>query len=285
MEITKANGEKSIFDAQKLLNSLIRSGAQTQEAENIVTLIIQELYPGISTKKIYQKAFKLLKGQSRSIAARYNLKAAIMQLGPSGYPFEQFVGEILKHQGYTVRVAQIVSGKCVNHEVDVIAEKHDHHFMIECKYHNQPGIVCDVKIPLYINSRFHDVADQWQQLPGHEFKFHQGWVVTNTRFTADAIQYGNCAGLSLMSWDYPQGKGLKDLIDTLGLYPITTLTSLTIAEKRALLDKGIVLSHELRKNEFILKELNINPARMQALLGECDELCHHQKAKYNGHVG
>ena len=58
-EITKANGEKSIFEPNKLLNSLLKSGAQKDEAHKIVTIISSELYPGISTKKIYRKAFNL----------------------------------------------------------------------------------------------------------------------------------------------------------------------------------------------------------------------------------
>jgi hypothetical protein len=272
-EIIKANGERSIYEPKRLLNSLLKSGAAREEANEIVNIISSDLYPGISTKKIYRKAFNLLKSKSRFLAARYNLKNAIMQLGPSGYPFEKFIGQLLKYQGYSIEVATIVQGKCVAHEVDVIAQKDDQHFMIECKYHNQPGTVSDVKIPLYINSRFIDVAEQWQTLPGHKGKFHQGWVVTNTRFTLDAIQYGACAGLRLIGWDHPSKGSLKDLIDTLGLYPVTCLTSLTIAEKKALLERNIVLCHELRSNETVLIELGIRPPKLKAILDECDNLC------------
>ena len=129
----------------------------------------------------------------------------------------------------------------MRHEIDVIAEKENNHIMIECKYHNLPGTICDVKIPLYINSRFKDVEASWIQLPGHDKKFHQGWVVTNTRFTQDAIQYGTCAGLKLIGWDYPNGEGIRSKIDTLGLYPITCLTKLSKFEKQQLLEKRIVL--------------------------------------------
>lgn len=273
IEITKANGERSAFDPQKLLNSLIKAGAQREEAENIVASIVPGLYEGISTKKIYRKAFSLLKNLSRTLAARYNLKTAIMQLGPSGYPFEQFIGELLRHQGYTVQVAQLVAGKCVNHEVDVIAEKDEHHFMVECKYHNQPGTMSDVKIPLYIHSRFLDIRNEWQERSGHRVKFHQGWLVTNTRFTLDAIRYGNCAGLKMLGWDYPTKGSLKNIIDTLGLYPITTLTSLTQQEKKQLLDKKIVLCMKVRDNHKILTDLGIKPQRLKMILKECEELC------------
>ena len=272
-EITKANGEKSVFDSNKLFTSLRRSGADETQAQEIIDAITPELYPGISTRKIYKKAFSYLKKRSRVLAARYNLKNAIMTLGPSGYPFERFIGQLLKAQGFKVEVAKIVPGKCVNHEVDVIAEKDSEHFMIECKYHNQPGIICDVKIPLYINSRFLDISHEWQKLPGHKFKVHQGWVFTNTRFTVDAIQYGKCAGLKLIGWDYPVKGSLKDLIDSLGLYPITTLTSLSLSEKKALLELNIVLCHELQTNSNVLVQIAITPARTKTILDECRMLC------------
>ncbi len=273
IEVIKANGERAPFQQEKLLQSLLKSGASKDDAEVIVKKIVKELFSGISTKKIYQKAFSQLKDFSKHLAARYNLKQAIMELGPSGYPFEKFVGAILKHQGYNVQVGKIVSGHCVNHEVDVIGEKDEHHFMIECKYHNQPGIFCDVKIPLYIHSRFKDVETKWKEQPGHGSKFHQGWVVTNTRFTSDAIQYGTCVGLHLLSWDFPKKESLKDQIDTLGLYPITCLTTLSKIEKQKLLKNNVVLCKEICDNESHLTTIGVSPSRIKSILKEGHLLC------------
>ena len=147
--------------------------------------------------------------------------------------------------------------------------------MIECKYHNQPGTFSDVKTPLYIHARFKDVEAQWLKLPGHGTKFHQGWVVTNTRFSSDAIQYGNCVGLKLLGWDYPIKGSLKELIDTLGLYPITCLTKLTKTEKNNLLDRKIVLCKEICENEQYLVQAGINPTRIKSVLEEATQLCQH----------
>lgn len=273
--ITKASGEAALFSAEKLRRSLEKAGADEMQIERIVEEVSSRLYERISTKKIYRIAFNLLKESSRHLAAKYHLKRAIMELGPSGYPFEKYIGEILRYQGYKITVGEIVRGQCVNHEIDVIAEKDHHHFMIECKYHNQPGIFCDVKIPLYIQARFKDVESQWLKLPGHGTKFHQGWVVTNTRFSSDAIQYGNCAGLNLLGWDYPLKGSLKELIDTLGLYPITCLTTLTKTEKQSLLDRKIVLCKEICDNEQYLVQAGVNPTRIKNVLEEATQLCQH----------
>ena len=219
-------------------------------------------------------AFALLRGRSRHLAARYHLKAGIMELGPSGYPFEKYIAEILRHLNYeNVKVGQFIQGHCVTHEVDVVADKGEQHFMIECKYHNSPGLACDVKIPLYIHARFKDIEQQVEQIPGHGIKFHQGWLVTNTRFTSDALQYGTCCGLHLISWDYPKKGSLKDLVDSLGLYPLTCLTSLSATEKETLLDNRIVLSKELIDNPDWLVKMGITASRIKLIQEECNLLC------------
>ena len=270
--VTKASGETVPFIEEKLRNSLVKSGADNRQVKNILKDISSKLYPGISTKKIYRLAFNNLRNNPGSLAAKYHLKRAIMELGPSGYPFEKFIGELLKHLGYTVSIGEIVKGNCVSHEIDVIALTNHHHFMIECEYDNQQGIICDVKIRLYIQSRFKDVEAEWVKLPGHSNMIHQGWVVTNTKFTEDAITYGNCIGLKLLSWDYPLNKSLKDLIDNLGLYPVTCLTTLTRAEKQKLLEKKVVLCKQVCSDEKVLYDIGMNPHRVKKVMDEGRQL-------------
>jgi hypothetical protein len=272
--ITKASGEKEPFNKSKLRMSLERAGASASLADHITQEIEKDLTDGLSTKLIYKKAHKLLRSSARPVAGRYHLKTGIMELGPSGFRFEQYLSEILSHQSYTVQVGQIVEGKCVKHEVDVIAEKDEHHFMIECKYHNSPGMVCDVKIPLYIQARFKDIEAQWTLMPGHGAKFHQGWVVTNTRFTTDAVTYGSCEGLKLVSLDYPAKGSLRAMIEETGLYPLTCLTSLTQREKKSLLEKKVVLCREICHRPQYLNELNIPGDRIKVILEDGNQLCH-----------
>jgi transcriptional regulator NrdR family protein len=104
--ITKASGEQVPFDVKKLSRSLQRSGASDETVQQVLAEVKEQLFTGISTKQIFQLAFSLLRRASRSFAARYKLKSAIMELGPSGYPFERYVGEILAS-----RVTQLKSAK------------------------------------------------------------------------------------------------------------------------------------------------------------------------------
>ncbi len=273
INIVKYSGEVAAFDVNKLINSLRRSQASEELIQEIVKQVEEQLYEGITTKKIYQMAFKMLKGKSRVSASKYKLKKALIELGPTGFPFEKLVGKLFAHEGYVTEVGVIVQGNCVQHEIDVIAQKDNKHYMIECKYHSDQGRFCNVKIPLYIHSRFLDVEKQWEHQKGHEAKLHKGGVYTNTRFTTDAIQFGKCVGLLLTSWDYPMGNGLKERIDKSGLHPLTALTTLTKAEKTKLLDKGFVLCKELHENPALLEQIGIDKKRHKKILEDSEALC------------
>lgn len=273
IEIIKHSGEKQIYDENKLYRSLSKTNASESIKSKILDEVRNRLKNGMTTKEIYQMAFKILKSKSRVNASRYKLKRAIMELGPSGYPFENFVGKILKYEGYQTEVGVIVQGHCVTHEVDVIALKDNEHLMIECKYHNTQNQNCDVKIPLYIQSRFKDVEAEWKNEKGHSSKIHYGCIYTNTRFSKDASQYGECAGLKLTSWDYPKDNSLKYRIDKLGLHPLTSLMSLSKAEKTMLLNKDIVLCREIHQNPEILNEIGISKIRQKRILVDSKILC------------
>jgi Holliday junction resolvase-like predicted endonuclease len=273
--VTKASGEKVLFSVGKLRLSLRKSGADERQVEEVLRQLEPKLFEGISTKKIYRFAFGILKKLSNAVAARYSLKQGIMQLGPSGFPFEKFVAELLRAQGYTTEIGVFVEGHCVRHEIDVIAVKDGKRAMIECKYHNLHRNKSDVKIPMYIHSRFKDVEKVWPSEHEFEIRFHAVWVMTNTRFTDDAIRYASCMQMKLIGWDYPSKGGIKDLVDSYHLYPLTCLTTLTQSEKQKLLDMRIVLSSELLHQEALLHRVGVRDKRLQLVLQEVTNLCNH----------
>tara|TARA_R110002012_G_scaffold71641_2_gene183557 strand:+ start:16278 stop:17093 length:816 start_codon:yes stop_codon:yes gene_type:complete len=250
IEILKSSGERAKFSLDKLRKSLKHSGADHNLVEQIVDQLKDELYEGISTNEIYNRAYSLLKKNKSIFASKYKLKKAIYELGPTGFPFERFVAAILEYSGYHTSVDQIMNGICVTHEIDVVAEKNGTVTVIECKFHSEEGRNCNVKIPLYIHSRYNDVKGHWATKKNEHRELDKGWVVTNTRFTSDASTYGKCAGLYLLSWDLPLNDGLKDRIDRLGLYPITVSTLLSNREKQFLLSRDVVLCRQLWKDKF-----------------------------------
>lgn len=272
VEVIKHSGERARFSIDKLKNSLRKSGAEEDLVNEIANHVRDELYQGITTQEIYNRAFALLKKKKRGFASKYKLKKAIYELGPTGFPFEKFVSALLFYSGYEVETGSIFQGKCVAHEVDVVAKKNDEYILAECKFHGEEGRNCNVKIPLYINSRYQDILNFYKN-KSDDLIPNQGWVVTNTRFTEDALTYGKCVGLYLLSWDYPQDNGLKDRIDRLGLYPITVSTLMSQREKQFLLSRDVVLCKQLINDDFYLDHLGISEKRKERILEEIKLLC------------
>ena len=271
IHIEKRSGERALFSEEKLLQSLLNAGADAILSRTILDRVKEELYDGISSKEIYNRAFSLLKGKRSYLASRYKLKKAIYELGPTGFPFEKFISKLLSFSGYQVSTNVILPGNCVNHEIDVVAEKSNTITLVECKYHSEQGLKCNVKIPLYIQSRYVDVKGTFYTDSNNQLG--NAWVVTNTKFTKDAVQYGSCVGLYLLSWNYPENDGLKDRIDRLGLYPITVSTLLTEREKQFLLNRDIILCSDLIDDNFYLDKLEVGVNRKKKILDEINQLC------------
>lgn len=271
--ITKSNGESVSFSRDKLAKSLFRAGATQTLVNEIIESIESTLVPNQTTHIIYKKAFSLLRKKRRSYAARYKLKQAIMELGPSGFPFEKYIGELFRLHGFEISVSEIYQGACVSHEIDVIARKGQRLLLMECKFRNNPGYSCNVKVPLYIHSRFNDVVNN---LNIRDQKQAECWILTNTRFTGDAIKYAECVGIRLMSWNYPEKNSLKDWIDRTGLHPITSLTSLTIAQKKLLLKEDIVLCKNIYNANELLISMGLKKKKIQQIQAEALALCQNE---------
>lgn len=270
-DILKADGTFERFDGAKLEASLRHAGASMRTAEDIRTRIERSIGPGSKTNLIYKRAFALLRKQERVVAARYSLRRAIFDLGPTGHPFEDFVAQLFKKEGWTVEWRRLIPGKCIPHEVDVYATRGEEHLAAELKYHNDPNYKTDVKTALYVKARFDDI---WKCDPrqGAQCPVDRGMLITNTKFTSQAIQYASCAGIELLGWSYPNEGNLYDRIVAAGVYPITALTTLRNTEKRLLIEAGVASTDMLRERRDILRELAVSPERIGAIIAEADSL-------------
>ena len=269
--IKKASGHTEPFDTSKLRASLKNAGARAEAIDAVVAEIESWVYDGVSTSQIYSRAFNIYRQLSTSGALLYRLKQAILEMGPSGYPFEHFVGELFKRQGYQVEVGIVMEGASVHHEMDVVASKDRKLILGECKYSHKQGFSVSVQVPLYVHSRVNDIVDkllQQQQYKGFTFI---PWIFTNGRFTSDSTQYSHCKGINLMSWDHPRGQALKDLIEKERMFPITILSNLTKSQKSKLLMEGIVTCEQLLKHSDKLDDEGLEKTK-RAVLKELEAL-------------
>lgn len=272
MKVTKFSGEQVDYQEEKLINSLKKSGAEDHVVAEILQHINPQLYDGISSKKIYKLAFQYLKNYSNATAARYNLKTAIVALGPAGFYFEKYISKIHELLGYTTQINLTFDGKCVSHEVDVLLFKDDLVTMIECKFHSGTEAKTDVKIPMYILSRFNDLKDRKYNLFGQLRTIDFCLIVTNNKFTEDALIFAKCSNLKMLSWNYPPQNGLREIIDRLKIYPITCLTTLTSNEKEQLLVANIITVKDLLAEKNWLDNFELSKIRIKRVLTEANQL-------------
>ena len=265
VNVVKATGEKEPFSEDKLKISIQRAGIQKQLQTQVIDHVKEKLYENIPTSEIYHHITEFLDKAPSFSRAKYSLKQAIMDLGPTGYPFEDFVSEILKKEAYTTQVRSVLTGKCVTHEIDVIAQRQNKRIMVEAKFHNASGTRTDIHVALYCKARFDDIKEK--------YGLSETWIITNTKVTSDALAYSLCENVKIVSWSYPDNESLRDLVQKHNLHPITVLTTLSQNEKQQLLENHTVLCTDILQNPSVLDLLGILQSKKKQVIEEVKSVC------------
>lgn len=266
--ITKSDGKRELFEENKLVHSLTRAGAQREVVDEIVDEVGKTIRDGMSSTEIYSKAFSMLHKHHAPTAVKYSIRRALLELGPDGFPFEKFVARIFRLWGYETLTDQTVMGSCIVHEVDIVAWKGDKLAMVEAKFHNEMDLKSDVKVVLYVKARFDDISGMIFEYGGTKMKLGQKYLITNTKFTDQAIKYSNCQDIILIGWNYPSDGNLHDIIEKNSLHPITCLTSLTKQEKKELIGKNMLVCSDLAKSPDILHSIGVKQVRVRDIIAE-----------------
>ena len=251
--VIKNNGTKEPFSSNKVYQSALRAGASNKEARQITEKIQRQAYPDIRTSEIFKKIEKAL---SSKPSLKFSLKKAMKKLGPTGFLFEKYIGDIFSKQGYKVKLNQHLSGHCLDYEIDFLAEKDNSTYIGECKYKNLPEGLIHSQMALANHARFLDII---KKNPGNT----KSIMVTNTRFTKNVVDFCNCVGTELLGWKYPPKRGLEYFIESYNLYPITILPSfkkdlgeIFIAKQMMLAEDVFKInSLEIRRSKILLKQL------------------------------
>jgi hypothetical protein len=231
--------------------------------------------PGATSHDIYSRAFAMLRKEARPVAARYGLRRALLELGPTGHPFEDFISHLYIKEGWKVETRKMIQGKCVVHETDFYAShpERKEYMAAELKYHNDPGYKSDLKTALYVKSRFDDIFQC--DAESRTCPLDRGILITNTKFTTEAVKYAECSGVELLGWSYPERDNLFMRMSRAKIYPVTTLTTLAKNEKRLLVDAGIIAVDQLTEAppaREVLRQMHLTPQRIGEIIAEAEAL-------------
>jgi hypothetical protein len=237
--VVNSQGVMEAFSPKKVWRSARRAGANPQQAQKAVEEASRLVMEGMSTQDIYNIILGVLGKESPLVGMRLNLKRAIQSLGPTGFPFEQYVASLWRFYDYKIKAGVIWKGKCVLHEVDIEAEKNKEVQLIECKYRVQSGGRVDLHDLMASWGYFYDIG-----LAHPSARLHP-LIMTNTKFTSEAIAYGECMGLNMIGWRYPKDRGLEYIIESKKLYPVTILPSFKGYLAEVLKSKKILMVKDL----------------------------------------
>ena len=270
--VLKADGTTEYFKVEKLRRSLRRAGATPSEIATTIVAIEARLYDGMRTQEIYRIAFDLLREAAMPAATRYSLRRALFGLGPTGFPFELFLGRLFTSDGYKTKTGIILQGNCAPHEIDIAAYKEDHSFIGEAKFHARPGIKTDLQVAMYSYARLLDLHER--KICGDDIcGIKEFWLITNTKFTSTAEHYAACVGIKLLSWDYPRHDNLHDRIQRAGIYPITVLQSLSHQQTMSLIGRGLILCEDIVAAPQQLRSLHLSTRKLEAVIAEATAIC------------
>ena len=247
--VTKANGYKQQFDRDKVIATCLRMGATPEVAAQIAEKVERHLYEGISTRQILQMIFRYLRSYKPAVKYRFDLRRALSLMEPKP-EFETFMRVLLAHSGFEVEGNWILRGKCGEHEVDAIARKDGVTYFVEVKHHTSYHALTGLDESRIAQAILEDVNDAYEA-GTLKLKVDQAMIVTNTRYSDHAIQYGGCKNIFQIGWGSPQGLGLRDMIEQGKLYPLSSLRGIRSDVKRRLVNAGIVLIKQLLKADGV----------------------------------
>jgi hypothetical protein len=247
MLVRKADGSFQQFDNEKVARTCLRMGADKQTAYEIASKVETRLYEGIPTSKILQMVFQYMRRCRPCVRNLLDLRKGISLMG-SKPEFEAFVRAILARNGFEVSPNQLLIGKCVLHEVDGVVRKNGFTYFLEAKHHLNYHALTGLDESRIARAVLEDVAEGFA-LGRSVLKIDGAMIVTNTRYSEEAMQYGRCRGILQIGWSLPSGHGLQDLIEGTNLFPLSCLRNLKRDVREKLVNSGVVLFEQMLNEE------------------------------------
>jgi hypothetical protein len=243
LSVNKADGSKQLFDKEKIVRTCVRMGAPREVAEAVAGKIEKRAHDGIKSKQILNMIFRHLARYNEAVKNHIDLRRALALMRPKP-DFEQFVQILLREHGYEVTPNLIVRGKCVEHEIDAIAEKDGKTYAVEVKHHFNHHALTGLDVSRIARAIFEDITEGFK-LGLNSINLDKATVICNTKYSDHAKRYGECRGIEQIGWNYPAQHGLEDMIENKKLYPITYLKTLDTTLRRKLAGEGIILLRQL----------------------------------------
>jgi hypothetical protein len=246
--VTKADGSKQLFDEEKIVRTCLRMGASREDALQIVQQVEGRLYEGISTRKILQMIYSLMRKQKPAVKHLFDLKYGISLMEPKP-EFEAFIRILLVHSGFKVEPNTILRGLCGEHEADAIATRDGMTHFVEVKHHNSYHALTGLDESRIARAILEDVTEGYSHGLS-SIKIDRAMIVTNTRYSEHAMKYGRCRDILQVGWSSPEFFGLREMVEKHKLYPLSCLRGISAKVRLRLVEAGVVVIKQLLEQDL-----------------------------------
>lgn len=232
-----------MFDKEKVIRTCLRMGVNRSIAYEIAEEVENQSYNGITTDKILDLTFSLLRNYKPHIRYFLDLRKGL-SLMFSKPEFEKFVQILLASHGYIVSSNKLLTGKCTKHEVDGIAQKDNITYFVEAKHHQNYHSPTGLDESRIARAILEDITEGFE-MGKNNLRINRAMIVTNTRFSEQSKIYCKCRNILQIGWSYPPKMDLQTLIENKKVYPLSCLRSLTTNTRIRLVNSGVVLIKQL----------------------------------------
>lgn len=270
MIVKKARGGEEKYKSYKVVRSCRVSGFSKSQGKTIEKRARERIGGEIDAKELEKIIYQEMKKFNEKFAMKFRLRESIAALDPNKHEFELFIARLFQEMGYKAERSPKPKpeGKCIEHEIDVLAKKGDKTHIIECKHHYHYHRFTGLGVPMREFARLLDLREGYQKGKKHSINPKKCWVFTNTKLSQHAKDYSQCQGIELIGWNYPE-ESLAKLAEKFKVYPATILM---IDEKtRKELSKHKILTvRDLLESET--HNLDIMSSKLTELMEKAENL-------------
>jgi hypothetical protein len=224
-------------------------GANKSDAEDIADKIERRIYNGIPTTKVLQMIFQFMRKYKPYAHRLFDLRKGLILMN-SKPEFEMFVQVLLRQMGFEVSGNHVLKGKCVNHEVDAVAVKNAVTYLVEAKHHLNYHHFTGLDESRIARAVLEDVTEAYK-VGMSDLKIDRAMIVTNTKYSEHAMQYGTCRNILQIGWSTPKSINLRDIIRENNLYPLSCVKDLKTETRTKLVNSGVILIKQLIDEDAI----------------------------------
>lgn len=211
-EVIKYSGLKQVYDRNKVLQSLIKSGVGQAQALSVIEEVDKQLPAVVTTRDLYKAVYRTVHKHGAVDSAKiYRIREAFSKI--DSIEFEKIIANLFSARNINSTWNQMVLGKCIEHQIDVIADNR----LIEVKRHSNP----------HRETGLGDVVELWGRLldinENPDNKFLNAVLVTNGKFSEHAKKFSMCRKIGLLGWRYNSSglfnnnlTGLESIVEVIG---------------------------------------------------------------------